>query len=84
MHLLIGAKSKENNLVGAMNLTSYHTLSELSLQECMIIGKDSSSFELDAEKVKKQNSSPGMLGLIMPATSELPIGLGSHNLSCAF
>ena len=41
----------------------------------MTIGKENSSFELDAERVKKQNSSPGTLDLIMHVTSELPIGL---------
>ena len=56
-------------------------VSKLSMQEMMIVGKDSSSFELDTERVKKQNSRPGTLGLIMPATSELPIGLDSYNLS---
>jgi len=50
----------------------------------MIIGKENSSFEFDAERVKKQNSSPGTLDLIMHVTSELPIGLGSYNLSFDF
>lgn len=45
----------------------------------MIIGKENSTFELDAEWVKKQSSSPVMLDLIMHLTSELPRGLGSSD-----
>ena len=50
----------------------------------MIIGKENSSFELDAERVKRHNSSPGMLDLTLHVTRELPIGLGSKNLACDF
>ena len=50
----------------------------------MMIGKENSSFELDAERVKKQNSSPGTLDLIMHVMSKLSIGLGSYNLSYDF
>ena len=41
-------------------------------------------FKLDAEMVKKQNSSPGTLDLTMHVTSELPIGLGSNEVSNEF
>jgi len=50
----------------------------------MIIGKVNSSFEFDAERVKKQNSSPGTPDLIMHVTSELPIGLGSYDAANVF
>ena len=46
----------------------------------MTIDAGNSSFEFDAEGVKKQNWSPGALDLIMHVTSELPIGLGSYDL----
>ena len=45
----------------------------------MIIGQENSSFELDAERVKRHNSSPGKLDLIVHVTRELLIGLGSCN-----
>ena len=50
----------------------------------MIIGKENSFFELDAERAKRHNSSPGMLDVIVHVTRELPIGLGSYNLACDF
>jgi len=50
----------------------------------MIIGKENSSFEFDAEKEKKQNSSPGTPDPIMNVTSELPIGLDSYDAANDF
>jgi len=57
-----------------------HSTSQLCLLKCMTIDAGNSSFEFDAEGVKKQNWSPGALDLIMHVTSELPIGLGSYDL----
>lgn len=50
----------------------------------MLMIKENTSFELDAERVKKQNASPGAFDLIMHVTIELPIGLRSHNLTMIF
>jgi len=49
----------------------------------MIFGKENSTFQLDAKWVKKQNSSPVTLDLIMHLTSKLPIGLGSYDATNA-
>jgi len=76
-------KTKQNNPVGHINLMSHPTLRTIN-NKCMIIRKKNSSFELDAERVKRHNSSPGILDLIMHVTSALPIGLGSYNLGCDF
>ena len=63
---------------------SHHTLRTFYYKKSMIIKKENSSFELDAKRVKRRNSSPGMQDLIVHVTRELPIGLGSYNLACDF
>lgn len=65
-------KTKQNNESYELNEPPYQ-------KRYMIIGKENSTFELDAEWVKKQNASPVTLDLIMHLTSELPIGLGSYD-----
>ena len=50
----------------------------------MIIKKENSSLELDADRVKKKNLSAGTLNVITHLTNKLPIGLGSYNLLSYF
>ena len=47
---------------------SHHTLRTFYYKKSMIMKKENSSFELDAKRVKRRNSSPGMHDLIVDVT----------------